>query len=583
MNRETEAHFAQVPSIEISRSKFTRPFTHLDTGNAAELIPVYVDPDILPGDTITMKQAEIIRMMTPIAPVMDNLVLDFYWFFVPNRLVWEDFKKFMGENETAPWTQAGNYEVPQLKINNLRSSYTDSGTTKYYSGNIVKKGSLLDHMGIPTQDWSPNASVPSKEIQISALPTRAYCLIFNEFFRDQNLQNPYYIHKSSGNREVRNEDYLLHAGETRINLMETGGIKPAKVCKTHDYFTSALPQAQKSPAPVTIPLSDEKVYLRYEGHDFDTDYEYDRAAQGKIVSMAPEGIPNSGGLTYNLTFGTGVGDGMEELADSGMYQFYSDLSNVTGATVTALRQAFAIQKFYERDARSGTRYIEFVLSHFGTQNPDYRLQRPEYLGGFRQNINMNMVIQNSPTVEDSTPLGTNGAYSVTAHTDGDVFSWSSTEHGILMGLCCIRIANHTYQQGINRAWLKKKKFDFYFPEFANLSEQYIKNIEIYAQGTETDEQAFGYQEAWAEMRYMPNIVSGEMRSDYAQSLDIWHYADYYDEKPTLGDKWIQEDPENVQRTLAVESHDQFMFDFYFEPTYTRPMPLYSVPGLIDHH
>lgn len=583
MNRETEAHFAQVPGIEISRSKFTRPFTHLDTGNASELLPVYVDPDILPGDTITMKQAEIVRMMTPIAPVMDNLVLDFYWFFVPNRLIWEDFKKFMGENETAPWTQTGNFEVPQIQINDIRASYTESGQTKYYCKSINQKGSVLDHMGIPTQSWSPQAN-KSKEISISALPTRAYCLIYNEFFRDQNLQNPVNITKSSGNHVLYNEDYLRRVpGSTRVAHTQFGGLNPLKVCKTHDYFTSALPQAQKAPGPITIPLSDEKVYLRYEGHDFDTTYPHDGGADGKIVSMAPMGIPDSQGLPGEVQFGTGVGSEMNELADNGMYQFYSDLSNVTGATVTALRQAFAIQKFYERDARSGTRYIEFVLSHFGTQNPDYRLQRPEYLGGFRQNINMNMVVQNSPTLEDSTPLGTNGAYSVTAHTDGDVFSWSSTEHGILMGLCCIRVANHTYQQGINRAWLKKKKFDFYYPEFANISEQYIKNMEIYAQGTSADEEAFGYQEAWAEMRYMPNIVSGEMRSDYSQSLDIWHYADYYTEKPTLGDKWIEEDPSNVARTLAVENHDQFMFDFYFEPTYTRPMPLYSVPGLIDHH
>ena len=270
-------------------------------------------------------------------------------------------------------------------------------------------------------------------------------------------------------------------------------------------------------------------------------------------------------------------------AGNGSYKLVTDLTQATGATVTALRQAFAIQKFYERDARGGTRYIESVKSHFGVTNPDFRLQRPEYLGGFRQNINMNQVVQTTPLItEQSTPLGATGAYSVTSHQNPDVFTHSFTEHGILMGLICVR-TDHSYAQGINRAWFKKSRLDFYSPEFANLSEQEILNQEIYAQGTSKDQEAFGYQEAWAEMRYMPDLVTGELSPNYSTSLKYWTYVDEYSQLPALGNKWIQEPKENLARTLAIQNQDQFVADFYFGAVYTRPMPLYSIPGLIDHH
>lgn len=589
MNRNTESHFANLPSAKIGRSKFDRSFTNKTTFNTSDLVPVYVDMDIIPGDTVSMKQSEIIRMMTPIAPVMDNCYLDFYWFFVPNRLVWNNFKRFMGENDTAPWTQTIEYQVPQIRMTNIQTS---SGALT--SENEI--GSIYEKMGIPPTDWETSGSTTeaTKEIYVSALPARAYCLIWNEFFRDENLQNPVNISKNDSNVRMQNtqtSSWSTDPETTQVQYEERGGLPPLKVCKPHDYFTSALPGAQKGPQ-VSIPLSEDEIPIRvgktlYDPDTMPTDNEWrDTITDANYtVTGKPFMINDKTGLpTVNMRENYDDESYIQSLkSDNELYtSLYADISAATGATITQLRQAFAIQKFYERDARGGTRYIESVLSHFGVRNPDYRLQRPEYLGGFRHNININQVIQNTPTIEDSTPLGTTGAYSVTSNRNNDVFTKSFTEHGILMGLCCVR-TDHTYQQGINRAWFKKKRLDFYSPEFANLSEQAILNQEIYAQGTSEDTEAFGYQEAWAEMRYHPDIITGELRSQYDQSLDIWHYGDYYEELPRLGDKWIQETEKNVERTLAVQDHDQFMADFYFGAVYTRPMPLYSIPGLIDHH
>ena len=562
MNRETESHFSNVPGIDISRSKFDRSFTHKTTFDNGELIPIYVDTTIMPGDTVKMRMSEIVRMSTPITPVMDNCNLDLYFFFVPYRLIWSHFREFMGENTTAPWTQQVEYTIPQVR--NQQGSYS----------RIAAK-SVADYMGYPTEintNW-----------EASVLPFRAYCLIWNEFFRDENLQNPVNVPLNDTTVVLRS---YKDPGFNEVTDSCKGGGYPLKVCKYYDYFTSALPGAQKGPA-VTIPLgteapvkygpaavqsSAETEYTQFVGKDAYA-YSYNTGTT-LATSNALNAIKNNDDSYSIQGWASGEGTYVNSL--------YADLSSAVGATVNQLRQAFAIQKFYERQARGGTRYIEMVKAHFNVTNPDYRVQRPEYLGGKRIPINMNQVIQTNPSTGSSvTPLGTTGAYSVTSDRD-DMFTHSFTEHGILMGLCCTRTI-HTYQQGLNRQYSKKKLTDFYFPEFANLGEQAILNKEIYLQGTTNDEEAFGYQEAWASERYFPDIVTGEFRSNFTQSLDIWHYADNYNTLPSLGDTWIKEGTENLQRTLAVQNHSQFIADFYFGAIYTRPMPLYSIPGLIDHH
>lgn len=561
-DRNTELHFSSVPTLDISRCKLTKKHDHKTTFNNGDLIPIYVD-DIIPGTTVKMEMASLVRMMTPIAPVMDNAFLDIYFYFVPYRLVWEHWKQFMGENDTAPWAQSQTYEVPQITCP---------------SGGWAK-GSLADYFGLPT-------GVIGSGWKCNALPFRCYSLIYNEWFRDENLQTPVYISTGDSDTTGKNKDLNYDP----ITDTECGAA-PMKVCKFHDYFTSALPQPQKGPQ-VTVPIGQEAPVIA--GHAFN-ESDTDTNILGKGVYANYQNF-----RFYDLT--TGTGNMMPSNGKSN--SLIVDLSEAVGATVTQLRQSFAVQKFYERAARGGSRYIETILSHFRVTNPDFRMQRPEYMGGVRIPVNMNQVVQTdasamelvpnytdpsnpSPSTlswstQDKTPQGNLAAYSATSHNDRDLFTHSFTEHGCLMGLAVVR-TQHTYQQGLNRMWSRKGMFDFYWPELANLSEQGIKNKEIYLQGNSTDDEAFGYQEAWAEYRYKPDMITGEMRSNYAQSLDIWHYGDDYAALPSLGSDWIKEPEENMARTLAVQSHDQFMGDFYFEPTYALPMPLYSVPGLIDHH
>lgn len=565
MNRNSQQHFATTPTVGIGRSKFNRSFTNKTTFSAGDIIPFYVDTTILPGDTVNMNTANVVRMMTPVAPVMDNANLDTYFFFVPYRLIWEHWSEFMGENKTEPWIQHTEYEIPQIIA-------PEGGWTK---------GSLADYMGYPTKVGGYKAS---------ALPFRAYALIFNEWFRDQNLKNPCYI--SMGDADINGVDITSETLDYVTDVEK--GACPCKASKYHDYFTSALLAPQKGPS-VMLPLGDSApvkygTYKNSLGTD-ETDQDLLNDGVGIYNSSSSglefESIVNDKFSGDKLTAGYGV-------------TMYADLSSAVGATVNALRQAFAVQRFYEKQALYGTRYIEMIKGHFQVTNPDFRMQRPEYLGGMQTPININQVVQTDATarqlnveyeagsttpkwsMSDLSPQGNTAAYSLTSGKNDDLFTHSFTEHGILMGLAVVR-TTHTYQQGLNRQFQMKKFTDFYFPEFANLGNFEVRNSEIYCQGTSDDDEVFGYQEAWAWYRYFPDIVTGEMRSNYDQSLDVWHWADYYDDLPTLGDEWIDETKENIQRTIAVQNHDQFFGDFYFKAIYTRPMPLYSVPGLIDHH
>ncbi|ALS03617.1 VP1 [Gokushovirus WZ-2015a] len=555
MNRNTESHFSVNPiNLDIQRSKFVRPSTHKTTFNAGNLIPIYVD-EVLPGDTFKMNMSSVIRMSTPIYPVMDNANLDVYFFFVPNRLVWDHWKEFFGENNTTHWEQPVEYEVPQI-----------TAPTGGWA-----KGTIADYMGIPTK---------IENISVQALPFRAYCKIWNDWFRDQNLKDPAMISMDETTTAGANTgDYVTNAEK---------GALPLKVAKYHDYFTAALPEPQKGPEvniggmtgymPVvtreeSVNLAQATQNLRWKSDRTGTD--------PLLITMAGTNEMNQDGTypTKMRTLQTTVAGAKTAIPAN----LWVDMTNSTATSINALRQAFAIQRLYEKNARGGTRYIEIIKAHFGVQSPDARQQRSEYLGGTRVPINMDQVVQTSNSGDGITPQGNTAAYSLTAFNES-MFTKSFTEHGYIIGLACIR-TEHTYQQGIERFWSRKKMLDYYFPTLANLGEQAILNKEIYAQGNATDDEAFGYQEAWAEYRYKPSRVSGAMRSNYQATLDAWHYADKYSQQPILSSEWIDETSANIDRTLAVQSttEDQFIADFYFACEATRPMPLYSIPGLIDHH
>ena len=552
MNRNTESHFSVNPiNLDIQRSKFVRPSTHKTTFNAGNLIPIYVD-EVLPGDTFKMNMSSVIRMSTPIYPVMDNANLDVYFFFVPNRLVWDHWKEFFGENNTTHWEQPVEYEVPQI--------------TAPAGG--WAKGTIADYMGIPTK---------IENISVQALPFRAYCKIWNDWFRDQNLKDPAMISMDETTTAGANTgDYVTNAEK---------GALPLKVAKYHDYFTAALPEPQKGPE-VTIggvggylpvitrdeQVTDTQKNLKWftpeDSHGYNYTFGY--------KSQATRAANDMKAATYSSSFATTAAINPANL--------WADMTNGgTATSINSLRQAFAIQRLYEKNARGGTRYIEIIKAHFGVQSPDARQQRSEYLGGTRVPINMDQVVQTSNSGNGITPQGNTAAYSLTAFNES-MFTKSFTEHGYIIGLACVR-TEHTYQQGIERFWSRKKMLDYYFPTLANLGEQAILNKEIYAQGNAKDNEAFGYQEAWAEYRYKPSRVSGAMRSNYQTTLDAWHYADKYAQQPILSSEWIDETSANIDRTLAVQSttEDQFIADFYFACEATRPMPLYSIPGLIDHH
>lgn len=570
MNRNSNSHFAVNPTnLDIQRSTFDRSSSLKTTFNAGKLIPIFLD-EVLPGDTFEMKTATIIRGSTPIFPVMDNANVDIYYFFVPNRLVWEHWREFNGENTTSKWEQTVEYSIPQIQV----------------PAGGWAKGTLADYFGLPTMvgGGSNNAWT------VSHLPFRAYCLIWNEWFRDQNLQDPITI--DTGDANVQGVNSVSADSITLQNQNALQGGQPLPVNKYFDYFTGALPGPQKGPA-VLLPLGNTapvRTSLATQTNN---------TAYGPLVwrqisgSNTTSNLPNG---SYGIEVGTArstnnnatttVYTKEAESETIGIYpaNLYADLSSATQATINELRLAFQLQKLYERDARGGTRYIEILKAHFGVTSPDARLQRPEYLGGERIPINIDQVIQTSET--QATPQGNVAAYSLTGN-QGSYFKHSFVEHGYILGLACVR-TEHSYQQGIEKMWSRKNRFDFYWPALANIGEQAILNKEIFI-GPNTPilqmEEAFGYQEAWAEYRYKPSKICGAFRSNVQGSLDSWHYGDYYESMPMLSDEWIRETDANINRTLAVQSEleDQYIADFYFKLKCTRPMPVYSIPGLIDHH
>ena len=546
----SQKNFAITPSVSISRSKFKRPNTHKTSFNLGDIVPIYVDADILPGDTVSMDLAALVRMSNPICPIMDNIHIDYYAFFCPNRLVYNNWKKFMGEN-TSSYGAATDPGYPTISI---------SG-----SGIRVGTGSIGDYMGLPhlTQD-----SVP---VRVSALPGRAYCLIYNEWFRDQNLISPLSIYTGLGTSDPLAQDPNNFDGST---VWYNHAL--FKAAKDSDYFTRALPYAQKG-SPVSLPL----------GQYADLEWSSKNASWASLTANNTYGIaavPSSNGAVKGKDFAL-LGFEDTQALTNGEIKLRADLSTATAATINQLRFAFQYQKFLEKDALYGTRYWEILKGHFGITAPDASLQRPELLGHFRQHINIDQVLQTTGS-DVSTPsnntLGIPGANSVSGKSE-HLISKSFVEHGVLMVLAVAR-HDQTYGQGLNRMWSRTKRTDFYFPVFANLGAQEVLEKEIYCNASSSDANVFGYQEAWAEYRYKPNQVSGLLNPSVANSLGFWTLANNFAAAPTLSASFINQDRSNLSRALSTGSTGpDFIADFYFDATYVRPMPMYSLPGLIDHH
>lgn len=551
--------FSDAPAMYMKRTKFDRSHVYKTTFDSGKLIPVFVD-EVLPGDTTRMSVNYFARLATPIKPIMDNIYLDWFFFFVPNRLVWEHWQNFCFEQEDPD--DSTDYVIPTI-----------------YSHSSIENlliGSLWDYFGLPVNTTHDISG-------ISALPFRAVYLIWNEWFRDENLQKSVKIQKGDANEIL---DFSRISDQPSWLFGTDGNLIAGYACpprgKRHDYFTSALPWTQKGPgvsvglagtAPISL-ISDAKVVPNTVSQYFNQAGVTSLKTPQQGVNSVFSSSPSSSNTALNLQTPISV-SAQQGIANN----FYANLDESSIFTINSLRTAFQMQKFYERLARGGSRYTEVLRSFFGVVSPDARLQRPEFLGSFTKMVNVNPIAQTSAT-DNTSPQGNLSAYGVTA-AKFHGFTKSFVEHGYVFGFVCAR-ADLTYQQGINKMWLRSTVYDFYWPTFAHLGEQAIELREIYAQGTEADDKVFGYQERYAEYRYKPSQITGKFRSSVVNgSLDKWHLSQFFKNAPTLNEEFIVENPP-IERIIAVPSEPEFLLDIGFRYTTVRPMPMFGTPGLVDH-
>lgn len=540
--RVNQSHFAMIPQANIRRSVFDRSHVYKTTFNEGQLIPYFVD-EVIPGDTFTLNPVEFCRLATPVVPFMDNIYIESFFFFVPSRLVYDKWVNLCGEQENPE--DSIDYLVPTVSL----------------SGDMTNK--IPDYMGIACATGSFN------NISVNCLPFRAYWLIWNEWFRDENLQKSVKVSKGESNtvlepmgQSTANPNYGLPSGVSNW-------FDPAPRGKRYDYFCGALPWPQKGvavelslggTAPITYldnGQTDKTLAIKDPNRDF---------GRFLVLSSSNIGVARTDGAAWS------------SLPSGNNVPLVADLSSISAATINSLRQAFMLQRYYEIDARGGTRYTEKLQAHFGVTNPDARLQRPEFLGSHSSMMNINPVTQTSST-DSTTPQGNLAAFGLNAQRY-HAFTKSFSEFGYVIGLINVR-ADLTYQQGVNKMWLRSDVLDFYWPSFAHLGEQTIQNIEIYCQGNDDDKKVFGYQERYAEYRYKPSLITGQFRSTYKQPLDIWHLSQKFASLPTLSDEFIQDHPP-ISRVVAVPSYPHFLLDVKFNLKCIRPMPMFGIPGMMGH-